>query len=165
MERRNRIALLVAAVLLVVLAGTALATRAPQTADEPEAVTQDEEAEAPPTAEDLAHALDRLNNAGYTVPADIDFTELATTYGIGGAIRIVAWSYENDEELGIADIRRLRDGTETEPGMGWGQIAKDLGVHPGIGSIMGNGGGQGLGRENAPGQQDRGTDEGDDSGG
>jgi hypothetical protein len=34
--------------------------------------------------------------------------------------------------------------------MGWGQIAKDLGVSPGIGSIMGNGGGHG--RDGAPGQ-------------
>ncbi len=37
--------------------------------------------------------------------------------------------------------------------MGWGQIAKDLDVDPGIGSIMGQG--DGHGRDNAPGQQDR----------
>jgi hypothetical protein len=168
-DRRNRIALLVALVLLVALAGTALATRAPRTADEPGQVTQEqeEEAEAPPSAEDLAHAVDRLSEAGYEVPAGTDFTELATAYGVGGAVRVVAWSYENQEGLDIAAIRRMRDGdgTEENPGMGWGQIAKELDLHPGIGSIMGNGGGQGHGRENAPGQQDRGTDEGDDSGG
>jgi hypothetical protein len=32
--------------------------------------------------------------------------------------------------------------------MGWGQIARKLDVHPGLGAIMGNG----HGRENAPGQ-------------
>lgn len=36
--------------------------------------------------------------------------------------------------------------------MGWRQIPKELGVHPGIGSIMGNG--DGHGRENAPGEQE-----------
>ena len=46
--------------------------------------------------------------------------------------------------------------------MGWVQIAKELGVHPGLGSIMGQGGGHG--RENAPGQQ-KGDGEGDDAGG
>jgi len=35
--------------------------------------------------------------------------------------------------------------------MGWRQIAKDLGVRPGIGSIMVNDGGHW--RDNAPGQQ------------
>ena len=52
----------------------------------------------------------------------------------------------------MGKIRAMRDGDGTEgSGMGWGQIAKELGVHPGIGSIMGQGGGHG--RENAPGQQ------------
>ena len=47
----------------------------------------------------------------------------------------------------------MRDGDGTEgSAMGWGRIAKELGFHPGIGSIMGNGGGHG--RDNAPGQQD-----------
>jgi hypothetical protein len=49
-----------------------------------------------------------------------------------------------------------------DSGLGWGEIARELDLHPGIGSIMGNGGGNGppghangLGRANAPGQQDR----------
>jgi hypothetical protein len=47
--------------------------------------------------------------------------------------------------------------------MGWGRIAKELGVHPGLGSIIGQGGGHG--HENAPGQQkDRDAEE-DDTGG
>ncbi len=41
----------------------------------------------------------------------------------------------------IADLRAMRDGDGSEgSGMGWGQIAKELGVHPGLGSIMGQGG-------------------------
>jgi hypothetical protein len=39
--------------------------------------------------------------------------------------------------------------------MGWGRIARDLGVHPGLGSIMGGG----HGREDAPGQQEQAPEE------
>jgi hypothetical protein len=88
--------------------------------------------------------------------------ELATEFGLGGAVRIIAWSGGNADE--ITAIRDMRTSGGPEGGeMGWGQIAKRLGEHPGIGSIMGNGGGHG--RDSAPGQQDRGTDEGDASGG
>jgi len=162
MSRSNRIALLAALVLLVVVAGTVFATRQPPTADEPAQVTQDED-EAPPTAEEIAHVAERLRLSDLEVADDL-LTELATQYGLGGAVRIVAWSADNDLGADMAAIRRMRDGDGAEDiGMGWGQIAKELGgVHPGIGSIMGNGGGNG--RANAPGQQDRGTDE-DASGG
>ena len=48
-------------------------------------------------------------------------------------------------------ITAMRDGTDTEPGMGWGRIAQaSLTFKPGIGSIMG--GGDGHGRDDAPGQ-------------
>ena len=50
----------------------------------------------------------------------------------------------------VEAIAAMRDGTDAEPGMGWGRIAHELGVHPGIGSIMGNG----HGKDDAPGQQD-----------
>ena len=42
-------------------------------------------------------------------------------------------------------------------GMGWGRIARELGVHPGIGSIMGNG--HGPRPEDAPGQRGRTPDD------
>jgi hypothetical protein len=74
--------------------------------------------------------------------------DLATRYGLGGAVRLLAWSQETAMDVEV--IAAKRDGTDTEPAMGWGQIAHQLGVHPGIGSIMGGG----QGRENAPGQQD-----------
>ena len=149
MSRKNRIAAILALTLVFVVAGTVLAMRAPRSPAEPSQVTQDGE-DAPPTAEDLAHAAERLAANDLEVSDDL-LAELAAEYGVGGAVRVVAWS-AGDPEL-MAEIRTMRDGDGTEnSGMGWGQIAKDLGVHPGIGSIMGQG--DGHGRDNAPGQQD-----------
>ena len=149
MNRRNRIALLLAGVLVVGVAGTVLATRQGPRADEPAQVTQDEE-ETPPTAEEIAHAASRLR--AKEIPfAEATLNDLATRYGLGGAVRILAWSNGNAELQ--AEIIRLRDTGSPEGGpMGWGRIVKELelDVKPGLGSIMGNGGG--LGRESAPGQ-------------
>lgn len=101
---------------------------------------------APPTAEELAHAVDRLANAGITTDADA-LAALAADHGLGGAIRLLAWSDASGRST--AELADMRAG-----GMGWGQMAKELdGVHPGIGWIMGNGGGHG--RAGAPGQQGR----------
>ena len=164
MSRGPRIALLAAAALLVVVAGTVLATRAPDVADEPSQLTQDGD-DTPPTAEELAHAAERLRLSNVTVN-DAELADLATRYGLGGAVRVIAWAAADaGDEWTVATITELRDSGGTEgTGMGWGRIAKDLGVHPGIGSIMGNGGGHG--RVSAPGQEkDRGGDEGDASGG
>jgi hypothetical protein len=156
MSRTNRIALMAALALVLVVTGTVFATRAPNGPSQPAQVTQDEE-DAPPTAEEIAHAADRLHDKLDITVDEAVFNDLVTTYGVGGAVRIMAWS--NGDPDVIADIREKRDGDGTEDsGMGWGKIAKDLGVSPGIGSIMGNGGGHG--RDSAPGQQDRGsTDE------
>jgi hypothetical protein len=157
MSRGTRIALLVAAVLIVAVSGTVFATRQPQTADEPAQLTQDGD-DAPPSPEKLAHLSERLGVEEQVI------SDLALEYGLGGAVRLLAWSADNPKDADMAAIRLMRDGDGTEGSvMGWGEIAKELGVHPGIGSIMGNGGGHG--RDNAPGQQDRGTDEGDASGG
>ncbi|HET8776655.1 MAG TPA: hypothetical protein VFN76_03235 [Candidatus Limnocylindria bacterium] len=160
MNRTNRIALMAAVVLILVVTGTVFATRAPSGPSQPAQVTQDDE-DAPPTAEEVAHAADRLRASEINVD-DAVFNELVAAYGIGGAVRIMAWS--NGDPDVIADIREMRDGDGTEgSGMGWGRIAKKLpgDQHPGIGSIMGNGGGHG--RDNAPGQQGR--DDEDASGG
>ncbi|MDQ3689739.1 MAG: hypothetical protein M3406_06850 [Chloroflexota bacterium] len=162
MTRTNRIALLAAAVLLLVAAGSVMAGRAPVGRDiaappasshEPQEAEEAEEAEEAdeaddaeqPSAEALAHAGDRLT------ASDIPFDEavladLATRYGVGGAVRTLAWA--SQATLDVEQITSMRDGTDTEPGMGWGQIARELDLHPGLGSIMGNG----HGRENAPGQ-------------
>ena len=59
MNRTNRIALMAAAVLVLVVSGTVFATRAPSAPSQPAQVTQDEE-DAPPTADEIAHAAERL---------------------------------------------------------------------------------------------------------
>jgi len=163
MSRGNRLALVVAAAVILAVTGTVLATRAPEVDDAPAQQTQDGE-DAPPTAEDIAHAVERLGASDLDVEPSL-LTELTAEYGLGGAVRIVAWSAENDLDATMAEIREMRDGDGTEGSrMGWGSIAKKLGVHPGIGSIMGNGGGHG--HVSAPGQEkDRGGGEGDASGG
>ena len=159
MSRRYRLAALVALAVALVASGTVLATRAPQAPEQPSQLTQDGE-DTPPTAEDLAHAKERLAANGLEASDDL-LADLAAKYGVGGAVRVVAWS-GGDETL-MGKIRAMRDGDGTEgSGMGWGQIAKELGVHPGIGSIMGQGGGHG--RENAPGQQKDRDGEEDDAG-
>lgn len=153
MDRRNRIALLAGLALVLAATGTVLATRAPDVGREPSQLS--DETETPPTAEDLAHAGDRLEAAGLEVD-DALLSELASAYGVGGAVRLVAWSDATGEE--IATLRQMRDGDGTDgSGMGWGQMARELGVHPGIGSIMGNGGGHG--RDDAPGQAKKSGDD------
>jgi hypothetical protein len=151
MNRTKRLAFLAAAVLLLAVAGSALANRAPAGRDVPAQPASshepEEQADAPPTAEELAQAAGRLEAKGIAVADDV-LADLSTRYGLGGAVRLLAWS--NELTMDVEDIAVMRDGTETEPAMGWGRIARQLGVHPGIGSIMGGG----QGRENAPGQQD-----------
>ena len=152
MNRANRIALFLAAILVVVLAGSVLANRTP-TGESPGQQLADES--EPPDQTAIDHAVDRLVDAGVDEPDPVLVNELATEYGVGGMVRILAWADE-----GVATVEDIR--TRRAEGEGWGQIAKDLGVDPGIGSIMGNAGGngQGLGRENAPGQQnDDGADD------
>jgi hypothetical protein len=151
MNRRNRVALLAAFAIILAASGTVLALRAPGGSGEPAGVTQDEE--TPPTAEDLAHARDRLEANGLDASR---LEELAAVYGIGGAVRLIAWSSDPDVGMSIDELRTMRDTGNVDGGpMGWGKMAKSLGVHPGLGSIMGNGGGHG--RENAPGQAKKGA--------
>jgi len=151
MSRGNRIALIGGAVLLLAVSGTVLATRQPQIANDPAGEAQDGD-EAPPTAEELAHAADRLRARDIPVDEAV-LSDLATRYGLGGAVRVLAWAADGDDDVTVESITAMRDGDGTEgSAMGWGRIAKELGFHPGIGSIMGNGGGHG--RDNAPGQQD-----------
>jgi hypothetical protein len=142
MSRWQRLGAFVALVLAVAVVGTALALRAPRAPDQPLELGQDPE-ESPPSADALAHAAERLEASGYSVSDEL-LSELAGAYGVGGAVRVVAWSADGDTSMD--EIRAMRDGDGT-PGsvMGWGQIAKELGVHPGIGSVMGQGGEHGQG--------------------
>lgn len=160
MTRTNRIALFAALALLVALAGSALANRAPQVADEPALLAASHEAEGELEAEDLdadtdgaTVARDRLLDAGIETDT-AKFDELAAVHGVGGAVRLYAWA--DATGMTVDEIAALRAG-DGQP-VGWGQLAKDLGVHPGIGSIMG----RGHGPDGPPGLQnkpDRGADD------
>ena len=142
MKRPVRSALLLGS-LLILAAGTALATQTPRPSQQgPAAASQEEQPDAPPTADELARAVDKLAEQGIDSSVD-QLSQLAETYGLGGAVRLVAWA--DATGMSVAELRELREGA------GWGSLAKDLDVHPGLGWIMGNGGGHG--RENAPGQQ------------
>lgn len=138
MARTNRLALLAAALLLVLAAGSVLATRAPQPATPPAADHQDGDGNegAASDAEAVTHALERLAANEITVEDEAAFGELAGQYGLGGAIRLHAWA--DATGMSVDELAAMRDGDGTQP-MGWGQMARELGVHPGIGSIMGRG--------------------------
>jgi hypothetical protein len=131
--RTNRIALFGAIALLVALAGTTVANRAP-VAEDPAPQLADEHETPDPVA--IERVVERLDADEARV------RELASEHGFGGAVRLLAW-----EKEGVSIDRVIQRRADGE---GWGEIAKDLGVHPGIGSIMGNGGGHG--RDTAPGQ-------------
>ena len=148
MSRTNRIAFLAALALVIAATGTVMATRAPAAAERPaelaashDAEPLTDEAEEAPDAEAIARVRQRLADADITA-TDVEIADLAGRYGLGGAVRLFAWSKETGKS--VADIARLRDGDgEGAEPLGWGRIARELGVHPGIGSIMGNGPGGG----------------------
>lgn len=148
MSRTNRIAFLAALALVIAATGTVVATRAPAADERPaelaashDAEPLTEEAEEAPDAEAIARVRQRLADADITV-TDEEIADLAGRYGLGGAVRLFAWSKETG--MSVADIAKLRDGDgEGAEPLGWGRIARDLGIHPGIGSIMGSGRGNG----------------------
>jgi hypothetical protein len=157
MNRTNRIAIFAAGVLILAVGGTVLATRTPGPPSVPAhfAASQEpqdqDEADTPPTEDELAHAVDRLEAHGFATDAAA-LGALAETYGLGGAVRLTAWSAETG--MTVDELAAKRDS-----GIGWGQIAHELGVHPGLGSILGNGSSAGgHGRDNAPGQSDESGD-------
>jgi hypothetical protein len=145
MHRTNRLALLGAAALLLAVTGSVFGTRAPNEPAEPALVAASHQVEAEneaetdeADAEGLAHAQERL------AARDLDTSrleELAARYGVGGAVRLIAWSAATSVPIDDLAAQRDTGGEGGEP-MGWGRMAQDLGVHPGLGSIMGNGNGK-----------------------
>lgn len=116
----------------------------------------DTESGAAPSQQLLDRIVSSLEDAGISTDADT-VAALAETYGVGGAVRLLAWA--DASGMSTDEIAAMVDS-----GMGWGQIARQLNdadsslsLHPGIGWVMGKGsngnGAQGLGRANAPGQQ------------
>ena len=136
MRRSTRIGIFVV-LLIGVVGGTALAARNPAARQTPsllagsQAPNASESADAPATAEELAHAADRLKAQGITVDT-AQLEALGAKYGLGGAVRLMGWSKTTGKT--VAELSAMRDG-----GKGWGQIGHGLGVRPGIGWIMGNG--------------------------
>ena len=124
MNRTPRIAILAAAVLVLLAVGSALANRTPAAPSQPGQLASSQEPEAqdeadtPPTAEELAHAAERLEASGIAVD-DAVLGDLAGRYGLGGAVRVLAWS--DELAMGVEEIAAMRDGTDAEPGMGWGR--------------------------------------------
>jgi hypothetical protein len=189
MNKTARVTIAVLALLLLI-AGTAFAVKNPvalehrspvaashdpqpsasadasEPADEPGDEANDA-SDGPPSADLVAKVLQRLSDAGIDTDAGT-LSGLIDAYGVGGAVRLLAWSDASGTAL--ADLQALRDG-----GMGWGQIARQLNdaddslhLSPGIGSIMSGGHAQGHdkaadatdaasdgkvnGRDSAPGQ-------------
>jgi hypothetical protein len=143
MDRRHRLAILAGLTLLVAVAGTVAATRAPEGSAQPAPLADEGDEVSDPEA--ITHAIDRLADSEISVDEAV-FDDLAARYGVGGAVRISAWASETGRT--VDEIAAMRDGDGETP-VGWGRLARELGVHPGIGSIMGNGRGAG----DPPGQE------------
>lgn len=142
MTRTTWFALTIAA-LLIVVAGTALGTQALDNG-RGDRGSGDQEGDGAPAAAQLDRLVDRLEGAGIDTSAE-ELADLAGSYGVGGAVRIVIWADAAGES--VDDVRAMRDA-----GDGWGEIAHDLGLEPGLGRVMGGQSGD-HGRDMAPGQQ------------
>ena len=144
MPRFLRITLAVL-VLLAVLVGTALAARhlpapaagAPLAASPAASPSEDE---GPSVDEDANEGGDAINDAAAQAIVDrlaanglhtdvATLRDLAARYGVGGAVRLIGWADASGKTL--VELRAMRDG-----GSGWGQMAHELGLHPGIGTWM-----------------------------
>jgi len=143
MSRSVRIGLF-ALLLLAVAGGSALAAGIPRVDRAPSFADASEAPETPLTADEVARVLDRLEARGVSADAG-QLADLAATYGLGGAVRLLAWA--DSTGMTVAELRAMRD-----DGMGWGRMARELEVGPGIGWIMGNGHAGSHGRSTAPGQ-------------
>jgi hypothetical protein len=165
LRRRSPVALtLVAAVAVLLLAGSALAIQsgsinltgnplgangpkashepdasegpeASEGPDESEGVEEPDGSEGPPSAEELARVVDKLKAVGITATAS-DLADLSAKVGLGGAVRVYAFAHASGKTP--AEILAMFQG-----GKGWGEIKHELNlsIGPGIGWIMGNGGG------------------------
>lgn len=157
--RRSPIALTLAAVVALLLAGgTALAiqsgslnltgsplgadgpksSHAPDASEEPdesEGPEAPEGSEGPPSADELARVVDKLQAVGISATAS-DLADLSAKVGLGGAVRVYAFAHASGKTP--AEILAMFQG-----GKGWGEIDHELNlsIGPGIGWIMGNGGG------------------------
>lgn len=156
-----------AIVLVLLVAGTAFATRSnpgdhhpfPAAASkEPKASADASESEGESLTDDHAAALvDLLDKAGISGVSADELKSLAAKYGVGGAVRLEAWAKASGKS--VSELAAMFDG-----GTGWGAIAHQLNaanaslhLSPGIGWIMS--GGHGHGAQNAAKPKDNGESE------
>ncbi len=134
------------------------ASHQPSPGSQGETADQDE---GTPSAAHLDRLVTLLGEAGVSTDADT-IAALAAEHGVGGAVRLLVWAQESG--LSTGELAAMLD---PDAGVGWGEIAHQLNeangssLHPGLGSIMGNGSGGagrgiGAGRADAPGQQKQG---------
>jgi len=162
MNRYARILIAVLALLLVV-AGSALATKGgksaehrspmaashqPESNDAERTDTDTESAEGTPSDKLLGRLVDRLADAGIGTDAET-LAALAADYGVGGAVRLVTWA--DASGMDVSELAAMFDS-----GMGWGAIAhqlmegdSSLDLSPGIGWVVGRGHANGHGQATA----------------
>jgi hypothetical protein len=114
-------------------------SEAEQAADEQKVDAEDGSG---PSSKVLDRIVENFANAGIETDADT-VAGLAADYGVGGAVRILAWA----DAAGV-DPSEITDMFDS--GMGWGQIVKELNaaddslhLSPGVGHVMSNGHGKG----------------------
>lgn len=164
-QRMNRYARILIAVLalLLVVAGSALATKGgksaehrspmaashqPESNDAEKTDTDTESAEGAPSDKLLGRLVDRLADAGIDSDAET-LAALAADYGVGGAVRLVTWA--DASGMDASELAAMFDS-----GLGWGEIAHQLmeddpllDLSPGIGWVIGKGHANGHGQATA----------------
>ena len=162
MNRYARVLIAVLALLLVV-AGSALATKGgksaehrspmaashqPESSDAERTDTDTESAEGTPSDKLLGRLVDRLADAGIDTDAET-LAVLAADHGVGGAVRLVTWA--DASGMDVSELAAMFDS-----GMGWGAIAhqlmegdSSLDLSPGIGWVVGRGHANGHGQATA----------------
>ncbi len=103
----------------------------------PESEAPEADSSQPPTQAVLDDLVARLDAAGISADS-AQLAALVEKYGVGGAIRVIAWADAMGDATDTSQIEALRD-----QGMGWGAIAQQLNADdsslhlaPGIGWIM-----------------------------
>ena len=116
LNARGLLVPIVATGLLIVIAtGGALANRAVP-AQGPTDRSEAEDQGAPPSADEVARVVDRLADAGVDTDDDT-VAALAADHGLGGAVRLLAWS--DASGLSVDEIAAMRAGSGDEEPMGW----------------------------------------------
>ena len=134
MIERRRLTIVAAGVAAVVLlGGVAAAALLPPLSGQPQTAQSSPEAKEKPSAEKVQRILEGLKNAGINTTTE-EFAALADKYGVGGAVRVLAFADASGKTA--AQISALRDA-----GKGWGEIRRELGlsIGSGIGWLMGRG--------------------------